>query len=230
MLRRRLLLAGALALGLAACATVPQRTLPLAEVQGWRVASVVVSFAADAVVNLPSVSESYVQRELQKNSPGLETTLPDPTNSGRNPYAERAAEIAASPGAKAHVQAAAADLVRPRFQHAFAQAPPGTTPVQLNVIVKTISQFGDSATFNATAEFTEPKTGRVLLVHPGAGANRASRAGAMAGAAVGGGIIAMVAVGLMVTAMESGRPPPLTDVMDQTAVSMRLWLLKREGE
>jgi hypothetical protein len=230
MIHRRLFVAGALALGMTACATIAERTLPLAEVQGWRVANVVISFAPDASVILPGVAEGYVQRELQKNSPGLDSIPLDPTNSGRNPYAEKAAEIAASPGAKAHVQAAAVDLVRPRFQQVFAQAPAGTVPVQLNVIVKGMSQYADTATFNATAQFIDPKTGRVLLVHPGAGANRASRAGAMAGAAVGGGIIAMVAVGLVVTAMESGRPPPLIDVMDQTAVSMRTWLLKREGE
>ncbi len=80
-----------------ACASLPERKLPLSEVQSWRIGEVKVAFADDALVAFPASLNSYVQREIKKEEPGIETLPIDPANPGRNAYAEKAMEIAERP-------------------------------------------------------------------------------------------------------------------------------------
>jgi hypothetical protein len=230
MIHRRLFTSGILATTLCACVTVPVRPLPLTEVQGWRVRAVTVQYAPDASVLLAHRLNAYVQRELPKVAPGLEGLPLDPANPGRNVYAEKAIEISSTPQAQAYVRTEGAEVVRSRFQQVFAQFPSGQRPVDLHLIIKQLAEQADSATIIAEAHFIDPQTNRILLVHPRIAATRASRQSAMAGAAIGGGIIALVAVAAVSAALDSGRPPPFIDVIDQSAVGLRSWLLKREGE
>ncbi len=211
----------AMSLALAGCASVPVRTLPLSEVQGWRIAEVKVAFAPNAVVELPASLNAYVQREIKKEAPGLDNLPIDPANPGRNAYAEKAMEIAARPEARAHVLIEGSETIRRHFMQGFQTQPAGPRPVRLELLVTTYVANGGETTIATGTRFVDARTGGPLLEGPAIVEQRRQRTAVATSVA---GLIAVAVVATVITAIENQNG----GVLDSAAAKLRLWLLAKE--
>jgi hypothetical protein len=217
----------ATAFALIGCVSVAERKLPLAEVQGWRISEVKVEFAPDATVNLPNRLNNYVNREIKRVAPELEALPVDPANPDRNAYAEKAVEIASTPQAQSTVRIEGAEEVRQRYAQAFTAQPAGQRPVHMVVTVRQLAESGDAAAITAKTRFVDAKTGQLLMDGPLASAQKQSRPVFATSVA---GLAAVVVVNAVLSAVEQRSGTPFSSVVDQSAVGVRTWLLKKEGE
>jgi hypothetical protein len=216
-----------LALSVSGCVSAPKRGLSLDEVNNWSVSEVKVEFAADAIVNLSNMMNSYVTKQISKVSPELVGLPIDPANPGRNVYAEKAQEIAATAEARSAVRLEGAAEVRQRFQTAFAAQPAGKRSVRLVLNVKQLTEAGQNASIIADTRFVDARTGQALMegltvnvIRQPRGAYSSSLAGAIAVAVVSG----------VMTAAENQGRTQLQFALDQAGTNLREWLLKKEGE
>ncbi len=193
----------------------------------WRVTEIKVDFAPDAAVNLANRMNAYVKREMPKVAPGLESLPLDPANPGRNAYADKAVEIAATPQAQSAIRLESSEEVRLRYMQIFSAQPQGTRPVRLVLTIKQLTDAGDGASIAAATRFVDAKTGQMLMEGPIASAMRQPRTAYVTSVA---GLVAVVVVSAIMTAVENQVAPPFPGIVDQSAVGLKVWLLRSESE
>jgi hypothetical protein len=226
MLNRRSIIAAALAVAVSGCVTVANRTLPFDEVAKWRIVDVKVEYAPDAAVVLSSVLNEYVRGQIAKTSPEIVGLPVDPANPGRNVYAEKAMEISATQEAKSAVRLAGAQEVQQRFMSAFATQSTGTRPVRIILIVKQLTESGNSASIVADTRFVDPANGKILMEGAPVNVVRQPRTGYSNSVA---GLIAVAVVSAVITAAENQGRSQFQTAVDQSANNLKDWLLKKEG-
>jgi hypothetical protein len=227
-LNRRHALAAIVALALSACVTTNERMIPLAEVAGWKITDVQVAYPPTAAVNLENRTTVI---SLRIGGPEMAAPAPlDPANPGRNLIQERIADISSQPAVIAEARAGATADITQHFRKSFALQPPGVRPVRLMLEVIAMQDVGDQALLNVKSVFVDAKSGQILLINEGIGHLRPSRRAQAVSGFIGGGVGGLIGVAIAASIQDAGRPPPFQDVVEETALRLRTWLLKPDAQ
>jgi hypothetical protein len=216
------------ALALSACVTANERMIPLAEVTGWKIADVQVAYPPTAAVNLENRTTAI---SLRLGGAELSAPAPlDPASPGRNLVQEKVMEMSSQPAVIAEARAGAASDIAQHFYKTFAFQPSGVRPVRLELEIVAVQDMGDQALLNVKAVFVDAKSGQTLLVNEGISHLRPSRRAQAVSGFIGGGVGGLIGVAIVASFQDAGRPPPFQDAVEETALKLRTWLLKPDGQ
>jgi hypothetical protein len=194
------LVLGCLALGLAACVTVPNPLSP-DQITSFRLVGTNVGFAPDALIWWGDAEREFA------------------VSKGLSPLASES--IANTDEAKAYVRKAAAGKFREALERNVAGRLPGSRPVRLEVLVREIQissgvqriVLGGDHRLSADVNLVDAKSGAVLLSYPGQGARLPA----------GQGILGVAVDNLIIVPLLKD---PIDRLVQNYAVQYSDWLLR----